>query len=49
MFTGPIFKSIVHVFQLFYMVKGDMCLKVVANDRHQDIHIKEGEVRNPPI
>ena len=31
-------------FQLFYMVKGDMCLKVVEQGKHRDVSIKEGEV-----
>jgi len=30
--------------QLFYMVKGDMCLKVVEKGQHRDVVIKEGEV-----
>lgn len=30
--------------QLFYQVKGDMCLKVIANGKPKDVHIKEGEV-----
>ncbi|XP_069110360.1 3-hydroxyanthranilate 3,4-dioxygenase-like, partial [Argopecten irradians] len=29
---------------LFYMIKGDMCLKVVENNTHRDVVIKEGEV-----
>ncbi len=24
--------------------KGDMCLKVIENGKHKDVHIKEGEV-----
>ena len=32
------------LFQLFYMLKGDMCLKVVEKGVHVDIPIKEGEV-----
>lgn len=30
--------------QLFYQVKGDMCLKVIENGKHKDVHIKEGQV-----
>ena len=32
------------VFQLFYMLKGDMVLKVVERGKHRDVPIKEGEV-----
>lgn len=30
--------------ELFYMVKGDMCLKVVERGKHKDVPIKEGEI-----
>ena len=30
--------------ELFYMVRGDMCVKVVEQGRFKDIHIKEGEI-----
>ncbi|XP_074650668.1 3-hydroxyanthranilate 3,4-dioxygenase-like [Tubulanus polymorphus] len=30
--------------ELFYMFKGDMCLKVVEKGEHKDIIIKEGEI-----
>ncbi|KAJ8014237.1 hypothetical protein DPEC_G00038170 [Dallia pectoralis] len=30
--------------ELFYQVKGDMCLKVIENDKHKDVHIREGEM-----
>ncbi|KAH9499640.1 hypothetical protein Btru_074325 [Bulinus truncatus] len=30
--------------ELFYMIKGDMCLKVVEHGKHRDVHIREGEI-----
>ncbi|XP_010773132.1 3-hydroxyanthranilate 3,4-dioxygenase [Notothenia coriiceps] len=30
--------------ELFYQVKGDMCLKVIENGIHKDVNIKEGEM-----
>ncbi|KAK3796392.1 hypothetical protein RRG08_026648 [Elysia crispata] len=30
--------------ELFYMLKGDMCLKVVEHGKHRDVPIKEGEI-----
>ncbi|XP_053568287.1 3-hydroxyanthranilate 3,4-dioxygenase [Bombina bombina] len=30
--------------ELFYQVEGDMCLKIIENGIHKDIHIKEGEM-----
>nr|XP_060610365.1 3-hydroxyanthranilate 3,4-dioxygenase [Anolis sagrei ordinatus] len=30
--------------ELFYQLEGDMCLKIIQNGKHKDIHIKEGEV-----
>ncbi|XP_034754724.1 3-hydroxyanthranilate 3,4-dioxygenase [Etheostoma cragini] len=30
--------------ELFYQVKGDMCLKLIENGKHKDVHIKEGEM-----
>jgi len=31
--------------KLFYQIKGDMCLKIVEQNQHRDIIIKEGEVK----
>ncbi|XP_067681901.1 3-hydroxyanthranilate 3,4-dioxygenase-like [Haliotis asinina] len=30
--------------ELFYMLKGDMCLKVVEKGVHRDVHIRQGEI-----
>ncbi|XP_044148405.1 3-hydroxyanthranilate 3,4-dioxygenase [Bufo gargarizans] len=30
--------------ELFYQLEGDMCLKIIENGEHKDIHIKEGEM-----
>ncbi|CAJ1066913.1 -hydroxyanthranilate 3%2C4-dioxygenase [Xyrichtys novacula] len=30
--------------ELFYQLQGDMCLKVIENGKHKDVHIKEGEM-----
>nr|XP_006134050.2 3-hydroxyanthranilate 3,4-dioxygenase [Pelodiscus sinensis] len=30
--------------ELFYQVDGDMCLKIIENGNHRDIHIREGEM-----
>ncbi|XP_015225452.1 PREDICTED: 3-hydroxyanthranilate 3,4-dioxygenase [Cyprinodon variegatus] len=30
--------------ELFFQLKGDMCLKVIENGKHKDVHIKEGEM-----
>ncbi|XP_063046914.1 3-hydroxyanthranilate 3,4-dioxygenase [Engraulis encrasicolus] len=30
--------------ELFYQVRGDMCLKIVENGKHKDVHIREGEM-----
>nr|XP_002119902.1 3-hydroxyanthranilate 3,4-dioxygenase-like [Ciona intestinalis] len=30
--------------EFFYMIKGDMCLKIVENGKHKDVVIKQGEV-----
>lgn len=32
--------------QLFYQIKGDMCLKVLEQGQHRDIIIKQGQVEN---
>jgi 3-hydroxyanthranilate 3,4-dioxygenase len=29
--------------ELFYQIKGDMCVKIIENNKHKDIVIKEGE------
>jgi 3-hydroxyanthranilate 3,4-dioxygenase len=29
--------------ELFYQIKGDMCVKILENGQHKDIHVKEGE------
>uniref|UniRef100_A0A8C8S893 3-hydroxyanthranilate 3,4-dioxygenase n=1 Tax=Pelusios castaneus TaxID=367368 RepID=A0A8C8S893_9SAUR len=30
--------------ELFYQVEGDMCLKIIENGNHRDVHIREGEM-----
>ncbi|XP_058019768.1 3-hydroxyanthranilate 3,4-dioxygenase isoform X2 [Ahaetulla prasina] len=30
--------------ELFYQLQADMCLKIIENGKHKDIHIKEGEM-----
>ncbi|XP_076017015.1 3-hydroxyanthranilate 3,4-dioxygenase-like [Genypterus blacodes] len=30
--------------ELFYQLRGDMCLKVIENGKYKDVHIKEGEM-----
>ncbi len=37
-------KHVLLFYQLFYMRKGDMCLKVVEHGTHKDLPIKEGEI-----
>ena len=32
---------------MFFMFKGDMCLKIVEKGVHKDVNIKEGEVTIP--
>ncbi|XP_068135811.1 3-hydroxyanthranilate 3,4-dioxygenase [Hyperolius riggenbachi] len=30
--------------ELFYQLEGDMCLKIIENGEHKDVHIREGEM-----
>ncbi|XP_069787233.1 3-hydroxyanthranilate 3,4-dioxygenase isoform X2 [Narcine bancroftii] len=30
--------------ELFYQLKGDMCLKIIEKGKHKDVHIREGEM-----
>lgn len=30
--------------EVFYQIKGDMCVKIIENGEHKDIYIKEGEI-----
>ncbi|XP_006815035.1 3-hydroxyanthranilate 3,4-dioxygenase-like [Saccoglossus kowalevskii] len=44
---GPNIRKDYHIEEgeeMFYMEKGDMCLKIVEHGKHRDIPIKEGEV-----
>uniref|UniRef100_A0A674PPD7 3-hydroxyanthranilate 3,4-dioxygenase n=1 Tax=Takifugu rubripes TaxID=31033 RepID=A0A674PPD7_TAKRU len=44
---GPNIRKDYHIEEgeeLFYQLKGDMCLKVIENGKHKDVHIKEGEM-----
>ncbi|XP_057315977.1 3-hydroxyanthranilate 3,4-dioxygenase-like [Hydractinia symbiolongicarpus] len=44
---GPNVRKDYHLDQgeeLFYMVKGDMCLKIMERGEPKDVHIKEGEI-----
>uniref|UniRef100_A0A3Q3W7Y9 3-hydroxyanthranilate 3,4-dioxygenase n=1 Tax=Mola mola TaxID=94237 RepID=A0A3Q3W7Y9_MOLML len=44
---GPNIRKDYHIEEgeeLFYQVKGDMCLKVVVNGKHKNVHIREGEM-----
>lgn len=29
--------------EIFYQLKGDMCVKIIENNKHKDVFIKEGE------
>lgn len=29
--------------ELFFQLKGDMCVKIIENGKHRDVHIREGE------
>ncbi|RNA27386.1 3-hydroxyanthranilate 3-4-dioxygenase [Brachionus plicatilis] len=43
---GPNQREDYHIEQgeeLFYQLKGDMCVKIIENGQHRDVHIKEGE------
>ncbi|XP_063775879.1 3-hydroxyanthranilate 3,4-dioxygenase [Pseudophryne corroboree] len=44
---GPNLRKDYHIEEgeeLFYQVEGDMCLKIIENGVHKDIHIKEGQM-----
>ncbi|CAN9499574.1 unnamed protein product [Ophioblennius macclurei] len=44
---GPNIRKDYHIEEgeeVFYQLKGDMCLKVIENGKHKDVHIKEGEM-----
>ncbi|XP_062851969.1 3-hydroxyanthranilate 3,4-dioxygenase [Trichomycterus rosablanca] len=44
---GPNIRKDYHIEEgeeLFYQVRGDMVLKVIENDKHKDVHIREGEM-----
>lgn len=40
------FVNVIFLFlQLFYQIKGDLCLKIIENGKRKDIVIREGEVK----
>ncbi|BFZ12294.1 hypothetical protein BsWGS_15333 [Bradybaena similaris] len=44
---GPNLRKDYHIEEgeeLFYMLSGDMCLKVIEHGKHKDVHIKQGEI-----
>ncbi|XP_039594393.1 3-hydroxyanthranilate 3,4-dioxygenase [Polypterus senegalus] len=44
---GPNIRKDYHIEEgeeLFYQIRGDMCLKVIENGKHKDVHIREGEM-----
>ncbi|XP_043931021.1 3-hydroxyanthranilate 3,4-dioxygenase isoform X2 [Protopterus annectens] len=44
---GPNIRKDYHIEEgeeLFYQVKGDMCLKIIENGKHKDVVIREGEM-----
>ena len=48
---GPNIRKDYHINQgeeLFYMLRGDMCLKIMEQGQPKDVHIKEGEIFNLP-
>ena len=46
LFRSDVSKGVFVFLQLFYMLKGDMVLKIVEQGKHRDIPIMEGEVCN---
>lgn len=44
-FWNSCLNIIILFLQLFYQVKGDMCLKIIENGKQKDVVIREGEVK----